>query len=231
MEGLVVPNADGSLIFTYSGVYTPNSVPVVKSNGTPAGAPSFFPSYHPAYFFGVPLSRWFIDTEARPKPVVIYMSGSSQPLFYLPEAFGEMFEKYDPNKGERADPIPMDKRYHFYPQFKLFLTIPPTNDKIVAHPVNVRQVLIEKGTDYLYVTSTAPEARAGAFYHYHLEAESKVGGISFALRSGPEGLVVKEDGNLGWMVPAKAVEESVIVSVKDLSGQEILHTFSIAITN
>ena len=229
--GLLLPNSDGSLIFTTTGIYTPKYVPVLQQTDRSSGVVRFFPSYHPAYFFAVPMSQASNGRDGRPKPVAIYLRGFRQPLGYLPEAFEEMDAKDTRGQENRNEPITMEKRYHFYPQLNLFLTIPQTNDKIVSHPVDVRQILAEKGIDYLYVTSIAPPAKLGAAYRFHLEAASKAGGVTFALQSGPEGLTVSADGNVAWTVPSNAGEESVIVSVKDASGQEILHTFQIATMN
>jgi hypothetical protein len=100
----------------------------------------------------------------------------------------------------------------------------------VARPVNVRQLLDEKGIDYLYVTSVPPLGKVSAHYEFQLEAASKAGGVKFALQTGPAGLTISSDGKVAWEAPAKPVEENVIVSLKDVSGQEAFHTCRIVIT-
>jgi hypothetical protein len=166
------------------------------------------------------------------RSIGIYLTGSSTSLLQTSEEFKEM-EPVTQGLGARIpdDPITLDKRYHFYPQLKLLLTIPPTNDKIVARHFSVRQMLDEKGIDYLYVTSTAPVGRVSRPYRYKLEAASNAGGVTFTLQTGPSGLRVSGDGTVAWDAPAKPTEETVIVSVKNASGQETTHTFRIVITD
>jgi hypothetical protein len=161
---------------------------------------------------------------AHSKPVEIFTTGSSQPL--VSQEFPEMQGgKKEP--GRSSDPLTMDKRYHFFPQLNLFLTIPPSNDKIVAHPFDVRQELDKRGIDYLYVTSSPPAGKISKPYRYKLEVASKTGGVTCALQSGPTGLTISKDGNVAWTPPSQPVDETVIVSVKDTSGQEVLHSFRV----
>ncbi len=129
--------------------------------------------------------------------------------------------------GRSTDPLTLDKRYHFFPQLNLFLTIPPTNDKIVARAFNIRQLLDEKGIDYLYVTSFPPLGKVSASYHYQLEVASHAGSITYALQAGPSGLTISKDGRVEWKPPAQPADETVIVSLKDASGQELLHSFHV----
>ena len=78
--------------------------------------------------------------------------------------------------------------------------------------------------------SFAPAGKISAHYEFKLEAASKAGGVKFALQSGPKGLTVGSDGRVAWDTPSKAGEEAVIVSLKDASGQEAVHTFHVVIT-
>ncbi|MEI9895522.1 MAG: hypothetical protein WDN28_16925 [Chthoniobacter sp.] len=156
----------------------------------------------------------------------IYWTGASQPLLLTPGGFPEMQAgKKEP--GRSTDPLTLDKRYHFFPQLNLFLTIPPTNDKIVARAFNIRQLLDEKGIDYLYVTSFPPLGKVSASYHYQLEVASHAGSITYALQAGPSGLTISKDGRVEWKPPAQPADETVIVSLKDASGQELLHSFHV----
>jgi serine protease Do len=231
--GALVPNADGSQIFTsQAGVYTNKCVAVVKSQGNWSEGVTFLPSYHPMYFLSVPYNAIHSGREKKgSKPIGIYLAGASQALLQMSDEFKEMHTgSLEPGIRSNEDPITLDKRYHFYPQLDVLITIPPTNDKIVARPLNVRQILDEKGIDYLYVTSIPPLGKVSSPYRFKLEAASKSGAVKFALQSGPAGLTVADDGTVAWNAPAKPVEETVIVSLKDSSSQEAFHTFRIVIT-
>ena len=131
--------------------------------------------------------------------------------------------------GRNKDPLTADKRYHFYPQLNLLLTIPPTNNKIVARPLDVRAMLDKKGIDYLYVVSSAPVGKVSAAYHYKLDVASH-GKVQFTLQSGPRGLTVSKTGDVVWNAPAEPADEMVSVSLKDESGQETSHTFRVITT-
>ncbi|HSI14157.1 MAG TPA: trypsin-like peptidase domain-containing protein [Chthoniobacter sp.] len=230
--GVLVPNADGSQIFTSdSGIFTNKYVSILKGSNSWARGVTYIPSYHPMYFIGVPYEHDSGDRKKKnnANAVSIYWSGASQPLVQAPEEFPEM----QPTKQEANrtnDPITRDKRYHFFPQFNLLLTIPLANNRIVVRSFDVHQLLEEKGIDYLYVTSFAPLGKAGAPYHYKLEADSKAGGVSFTLQSGPTGLTVSKEGEVAWTPPAKPADETVIVSLKDTSGQEQIYSFHVVTT-
>jgi len=230
--GLLVPNADGMLMFTsQGGLFTNKFVPVIKSQGNWAEGVTYLPSYHPMYFLSVPYDMIHAGREKKTgKTIGIYLSGTNQALLQIPEQFKEMQTGSQEIGRMNQDPITLDKRYHFFPQLNVLLTIPPTNDKIVAHPLNIRQIMDEKGIDYLYVTSIAPLGKVSHPYRFKLEAASKAGGVKFALQSGPSGLTISTDGTVSWNAPPKPAEETVIVSLKDASGQESLHTFRIVVT-
>jgi len=183
------------------------------------------------YFLSVPYDMIHSGRDKKTgKTIAIYLFGATQAVLQLPEQFKEMQTGPREVGSPNQDPITADKRCHFFPQLNVLLTIPPTNDKIVAHPLNIRQILHDNGVDYLYVTTIAPLGKVSTPYRFKLEAASKAGGVKFALQSGPASLTISSDGTVAWNAPAKPAEETVIVSLKDRSGQEALHTFRIVIT-
>lgn len=229
--GVLVPNADGSLIYSsMQGVFTPEYVSVVKENGGWSKGVSLLPAYQPAYSIGVPFEESQDEKKAPPVSIAVYMGRSDQPLTYL-DGFNEMTNKDASLHSSGLSALTPDKRYHFYPQLNLFITIPATNDRLVAHPVDIKKVLDDKGVDYLYVTTVPPATRISQHINFKLEAVSKAGGVSFSLQSGPAGLTVSSDGTVNWQTPAKPTEASVIVSAKDTSGREIFYTFKLIVTN
>ncbi|HWB60028.1 MAG TPA: serine protease [Chthoniobacteraceae bacterium] len=231
--GLLVPNMNGTEIFTsQTGIYTSEYVSVIKGAGNWAEGTFYMPSYSPSYFIGVPFSEMQSNGKGAPKPIAVYTEHSSQPLTYL-EGFDEMTEKdggLQPGYMQGELTITPDKRYHFYPQLNLFITIPATNNRIVAHPIDIKKILDAKGVDYLYSTTVAPQVKVSQRVNFKIEAVSKAGGVTFTLQSGPAGLTVGSDGTVNWQAPAKPGEESVIVTMKDASGQEAFYTFQLVVT-
>ena len=51
------------------------------------------------------------------------------------------------------------------------------------------------------------------------------------LETGPTGLTVTPDGRVSWTVPPRFTgpEAEVLTTITDASGQEIAHTFTIAV--
>ena len=160
----------------------------------------------------------------------IYLAGSVQPLLKIPHPFMRMYSGEEDFTSDR-ETLTLDQRVHFYAQWNLLLTIPKTNDRIVAKNVDLAKMLSEKGADYLYVTNIAPPGKISAHYHWRLEAASNAGGVVFSLQSGPAGLTVSKGGEVNWDAPAKPVEETVVVLLKDSSGQESFHTFRLVTTS
>jgi hypothetical protein len=135
---------------------------------------------------------------------------------------------YDGEGGGRG----ADKRILFLPEAKLIITIPARNDKMVLHRFDVEEALEKSGIDYLYVTSQAPlTAKKGDTYSYQLAVKSKKGGLKYKVESGPKGMTISDAGRITWSVPPdpEEKESSVIVSIRDATGQEVFHTFTVSI--
>jgi len=231
-SGVLVPGADGSEIYTTaSGVFTHTHGPVLATKGNWARGTAYVPSYHPLYFLGIPYST----DKKGPKIAGIYLKDTTTPLLELANAFpalspAKIVQSTNRN-GKNPDPLTPDKRFHFYPQLNLILTIPPANDKIVAHPIDIHALLEQKGAPYLYVTSVPPFAETGTRYHYQLETASHAGGVKFALQTGPAGLTVSESGEVTWDTSPQPTDKTVEVSLQDASGETTHHTFHIVVTD
>jgi hypothetical protein len=64
-----------------------------------------------------------------------------------------------------------------------------------------------------------------------MAVKSKKGGIKCKLEAGPDGMQVTLDGKITWAVPANFAEPTpdVIITVSDLSGQEVFHTYRLTV--
>ena len=66
-----------------------------------------------------------------------------------------------------------------------------------------------------------------------MAVKSKKGGVKVLVASGPEGLEASPTGLVKWRVPAdyKGGDAEVLLTVRDASGQEVFHTFTIRVTD
>ncbi len=231
-KGTVIPNPDGSLIFTsHGGAFTPEYLPVVGNKQDYRTSETYLPSYHPMYFFSVPSPSRSSRNKETPRLANLYIKGSNRPLVSMSSELEEMRDQPEESNGQVKSPFTVDKRYHFIPQANLFITFPYSNDKVVFRNFRITDLLNEKEIDYLYITSTPPPARAEQLFTYQLKAASRAGGVTFTLQSGPEGMRLSDDGLIQWNIPEKAEEESVIILVSDLKGQETYYTFQITVAD
>ena len=56
--------------------------------------------------------------------------------------------------------------------------------------------------------------------------------MQVTLDSGPDELSVTPEGQVSWSVPAnfEAPEVNVVVTLRDASGQEVFHTFTVRVS-
>ena len=66
---------------------------------------------------------------------------------------------------------------------------------------------------------------------YEIAVKSRRGGVHYTLDSGPTGMSLSDDGKLVWSVPASQPRgrQGVIVTIKDASGEEVMHSFNITV--
>jgi hypothetical protein len=226
--GVVVPSWDGSFIYTRNGIYRKPFSPVFVDRSNNSWSSSYIPAHHPNYYLKVEVveKRRARDNEVGPPVCTIFLAGSTAPLLTIGDDFEEM--ALDDSSRYNRDTITLDKRFHFIPALKRLVTLAGTNDRLFVRSCDMSARLKEKGVDFLYISTSPPSAKKGANYQLQLAAESRVGGVSFRLESGPERMTLTPDGILTWPVPANHPgSEFVIVSVKDRSGQEKMQTLAI----
>ena len=122
-------------------------------------------------------------------------------------------------------------RFHYLPWCGLFVTLPYDDQHVHLHRFDLTKALKSSGKDFLFVTSVPPyRALKGRTLSYRIKVMSKQGGLRFRLESGPEGLTVKDNGQVTWNLPAETSMETatVIVSIRDRAGNEIIHAFELA---
>jgi hypothetical protein len=100
----------------------------------------------------------------------------------------------------------------------------------VYHKIDVDAALEKSGENYLLISSKPPrDIKAGKTLTYAIKVKSKQGGVTYKLDSGPNGMTVSDDVIVTWAVPADAVDQDVILTIRDKSGQETFHTFTVKV--
>jgi hypothetical protein len=215
--GYTVPGPDGKTLFTKTGGLFSESLK--QLGGELAKNRAYIPSTVANYFVGLEGNR-----------ATLFVTGTTAPLVVL----GELSEfpaasGTHPNFNNPRDVI-ADKRIQFIPQANLLVTVPPDKDYIVLRRANPIDLLKKSDIDYLFVESLPiTAARKGKAYEYTLKVQSRKGKVKYELSGAPDGMAISPEGRLTWDVPAEFDGDEVtpIVLVKDASGQEVFHSFTI----
>jgi len=180
-----------------------------------------FGALSPDYVLSLRINRRAPKAADQKPALKIYLAGGHQliaTLKDLPEL--------------SASVLPPEQRIFYLPAVNLLAILGPGNNEFFLRRFSAMEALDESGIDYLMVTSVPyPVATRGWRYSYSVKTQSKRGGVSYGLTSGPPGMSIAADGTVRWDVPKdfKRRQAQVIVSIKDASGQEIFHTFTIHI--
>jgi hypothetical protein len=207
----VIPGSDGRSAYTARGVV---SRTLKRSDPDDATYGYCLPAVRGDYFLSLTTAQ-----GGKGGAFTVYLRGLKQPVAKLDKAdHGLTFDGWD------RDAWGPWKRVYFVPQAKFIAVLPAGNDRVVLHRFDAEAALEKSGLNYLLVTSQPPaEVKAGTTLTYKIE-------VKFALDSGPTGMAVSADGTLTWSVPADAAgDQEVILTVRDKSGQEAFHTFTLKV--
>jgi S1-C subfamily serine protease len=215
--GYIAPGPDGKTLFTKTGSLYDESL---KQVGGELGKNcSYVPSTVANYFVGLEGNRAMLFVTRTTAPLVVLGE-----LNEFPATSGSR-----PNFNNTPDLI-ADKRIQFIPQANVLVTVPPDKDYIVVRRINPVELLKKSEIDYLFVESLpVTEARKGKAYEYSMKVQSRKGKVKYELSGGPDGMTISREGRLTWDVPPEFEGDDVtpIVLVKDASGQEVFHTFTV----
>jgi hypothetical protein len=221
--GHVTPSADGKVLHTGRGLYTEQCKAIGK-----VGRDGLYclPAAQGPYYLALKLTGW-TPGKKTDAVVTLHIAGDSRPLITLPN-----IDLPDGINGWDRERFATDRRIHFIPDAKVLITIPTVGDRLVLHRLDVDVALKKSDVDYLFVSSRPPaSATKGAVFSYQMAVKSRKGGVKYKMESGPAGMSVSATGLVRWAVPAGLAEKTVdaIVSVGDSAGQEVFHTFTLAI--
>jgi predicted Zn finger-like uncharacterized protein len=233
---LLLPGPNGRYFYTSEGVLTSELqrvFPKVAGAGQPAAV--YVPARQGDLFlqlqpagdrFGFPG-----DNQPMKGSVAVMLPGQDRPLVTLRDIEGVAHENLAYG-GNPANKLHHDKRVHLIPDAKLLVTIPNTNDRLIVRRFDLDELLAKADVDYLFVASQPPlGVKAGEKLTYQVAVKSKKGGVKYKLESGPPGMAVSGTGLLTWPVPGDFADKStdVILTVSDSTGQEVFHSFSLAV--
>jgi hypothetical protein len=213
--GFITPSPDGQLLYTDSGIYT-NQLKAVGTEPIIGGIPAAHGDF-------------YVRPDDEGGSVSIHLAGERRPLISLPDIV-EPRRRDDFYFGSAEERMIL--RLHYVPAAHLLVSLPRTNDQAVLHRVNLDEALDKSGVDYLFVTSRPPlQAGRGGTYRYALQVKSKRGSVQYELAAGPTGMKVSAAGVVEWQVPRDLADtkSDVILAIRDASGQEVFHTFSVAL--
>jgi serine protease Do len=214
-----LPSADDRYIFVNGGVHS-RSLAFTEIPGL--GGAYIVPGMEPGYFLSLAnMAGWAHVGDKLDSGQVSVYNYDRRMLFVL--------SKLDELKSPSA--LRWEKRIHYYPLAGLLVTVGAEQDRLILRRVNLVDELDRSGADYLVVLSQPPAAKAGSKFSYKLGIRSKAGGVKLSLESGPDGLSVSPAGVVTWDVPSQpdGPEFNVVVTLRDASGQEVFHTFTIRV--
>jgi hypothetical protein len=218
--GHVVPGPDGRVVYTAQG---PRTNQLKGVSGGPAKSVYSLPAVEGDFYLALTPAE-----GGKGGTAAVYLLGNDLPLVKdVGFGHGIYFDGWD---RQMFGPW---KRIFLVPRARLIVVLPEGNNRLELHRFDLDAALEKSGLDYLLVTSRPPQAaRRGAEFAYQVEVKSRRGEVKYALASGPEGMTVSPTGLVRWRVPAgfKGGESTVVLTIRDASGQEVFHTFPVRIT-
>lgn len=229
----VVPGPDDKHVYAgghgvISDRVTPvSNVPYSMIAGSGYASHLYLPAHHgPFYLHALTIG----DVGRRKEEVSVgtvrlFMHGNKEPIATYEKT---VVCKYG-WQGLRG--LGIEHSLHLIPKAKLLVIVPETRDELRLYPADLEAALDKAGRDYLYITSTPPTRfERGKAFTYQIEAKARKEPVTFRLESGPKGMTIDNSGLVRWTVPADFAEKrvDVIVLVKDKTGQEVFHTFTLA---
>jgi hypothetical protein len=232
-NGVAIPGPDGKVIYTDMGLFTTEMKLIGSASQQSSRSLLRIPATQGNYYLeieGIGRMDGIGKIEGAGK-IAVCLAGDSRTLTTLPSIIDFKENQpmgFPPSMGR--DPLSRDKRLHFFPDARLIIGIPTTNDRLILRQFDPLQALKDAKIDYLFVASSpVTTATRNGMYSYQIQVESKRGGITFTLESGPADMKITPSGKLMWKASAAAGDSTVIIRITDASSQEIFQTFKISV--
>jgi len=228
-SGYVIPSADGHLICTAVGLFTPELKAVAMGQSQqrfclPAAQPSFLLEFE----------RDRIGRRGVPAPRPSLISADEFRLLLTLPSLDELSSEQEAFASPLgAFPFWLDQQVFFMPDAKRLITVPAVRDSLYVRTLDIQATLDQNGADYLFVMSVPNRvATSGEQYKYTLAVASNRQPVEFTLDSGPEGMTISATGTIEWNVPRDLTAgetTGVITIVRDSSGQSLQHAYELVV--
>jgi len=170
-----------------------------------------------------------VERSSGPAEVAIHAMADHRKLLILP-TLAELGQGREDNLYVRG--VAWEDRLFVLPAQQRLITLATGQDRLFVRTLDRLGQLDAADVDYLFVASLPPRRVApGATYRYPMRVLSRRGHVECKLVSGPEGMTLDKDLALTWTPGAKPreAETGVIIAIRDASGQEFFHTFTIEV--
>ncbi|MGC3967916.1 MAG: SHD1 domain-containing protein [Pirellulales bacterium] len=226
--GMVLPSPDARIVYTNSGMHTPEGKPIDATRQRRQGE-VMLPAASGPFYLNLSVPSMFHGNRNEPPKLSLHMQGETSPILTLtdvelPTVPADMHPAHMPHLG-------FEKRMLLLPVAEALVCVPQTMDQLVIQRFSLDEELAKSEVDFLFVASVPPAViKAGDAFQYQVAGKSKRGGTKYRLESGPAGMAVSPTGLVTWKASRQNdAEEVVIIALSDGSGQEIFHTFRIKV--
>jgi hypothetical protein len=126
--------------------------------------------------------------------------------------------------------LPQDKRAFLFNEHDLLLLILPGDDRLMVKKVALKEA-IQRPNRLVVVSPAAVFTTAGQSFSHQIRVSSRVGNLTYSLIKQPPSMSIMPDGTLNWTPSSRFVGREVIavVTIRDASGQDVVHTLNILV--
>ena len=231
--GYVLPNFDGSMLYSAAGLY--RAEPVEGIDPTTFRKMKCIPTASAEYFIVARFSDFGGQLIEPATTFAVYTCADRRLLFQVPVIDELSRIPWRPRgllSPTYVTPLPIEQRIYYVPAANLLVTIPDSGDQLILRRMNVVEEMNKQGIDYFFIASRPPVAVfKNEDYDYQLIVKSKQGGVNYRLEAAPPGMKISPTGRIEWSVPLDFSDAKVpvVVTLEDKSGQSIDHRFNINI--
>jgi WD40 repeat protein len=222
-----LPGPDDRTLYTAGRLYTAEGKPLGEQVGGHGQMVWYLPAVQGPFYFSLNQVKKEGRAGRDTLRFSVHLPGEKRPLVSLPYLYS-----LDTLTDWTHGVPPFDRHVFLIPDARLLVILPGDNERLVLHRFDLDELLAKADTDFLFVQSQpVTVAVKGQPYVYPLVVRSKKGGVKIKVDGGPKGLKVTPEGKLTWDVPKDFAEAEVdvILTVGDASGQEVFHTFKVAV--
>lgn len=133
-NGHVIPGPKGKVLFTGLGMFSRIGFPNLNANypGSEANG-RYVPGHHGDYYLYLGAAPTF-NNRNPPRAFAIHKLGVDKPILSLSD-----IDVPNAEPGSMKTDFTLDKRFHLIPEAKVLIVIPPSNDKLILHRVDVEE--------------------------------------------------------------------------------------------